>query len=149
MNQFEMKDLLYGEHPSTVTAAPQTSIDCMKSIVFWETNTEVKRNVDIPDSQKIAKTSTHDFPEGVTVRTNNMKNGTITVYFHGEKIKRTHWTYHSSKLIVNFPRVFNHGNIRNNFTFNGELPKDMTFNYMGNILEYIKHEAMKMYGKIS
>ncbi len=133
-----MKDLLYGEHPSTVTAAPQTSIDCMKSIVFWETNTEVKRNVDIPD-----------FPEGVTVRTNNMKNGTITVYFHGEKIKRTHWTYHSSKLIVNFPRVFNHGNIRNNFTFNGELPKDMTFNYMGNILEYIKHEAMKMYGKIS
>ena len=113
-----------------------------------ETNLEVKRNTNIPDTQKIPKGKTEDFPAGVTVRTNNMKEGIITIYFYGD-IQHRHfgnqhqWSYPESKLIVNLPRAKERG-----YIFNGQAPKDMTLVEISQILDYIKYEAKQMYGKV-
>ena len=80
MNQFEMKDLLYNEDRPTFATDMKNSVDKIKEKIYWETNSEVKRNTNIPDTQKIPKGKTEDFPAGVTVRTNNMKQGVITIY---------------------------------------------------------------------
>ena len=148
MNQFEMKDLLYNEDKPTFAADMKKSVDKMKEKIYWETNLEVKRNTNIPDTQKIVKGKTEDFPAGVTVRTNNMKQGIITIYFYGD-IQHRHfgnqhqWSYPESKLIVNLPSRKGGG-----YIFNGQAPKDMTLVEMSQILDYIKHEAKQMYGKV-
>lgn len=148
MNQFEMKDLLYKEDQPTFATDMKNSVDKIKEKIYWETNLEVKRNTNIPDTQKIPKGKTEDFPAGVTVRTNNMKQGIITIYFYGD-IQYRHfgnqhqWSYPESKLIVNLPSRKGRG-----YIFNGQAPKDMTLVEISQILDYIKYEAKQMYGKV-
>ena len=55
MNQFEMKDLLYNEDRPTFATDMKNSVDKIKEKIYWETNLEVKRNTNIPDTQKIVK----------------------------------------------------------------------------------------------
>ena len=125
MNQFEMKDLLYNEDKPTFAADMKKSVDKIKEKIYWETNSEVKRNT-----------------------TNNMKQGIISIYFYGD-IQHRHfgnqhqWSYPESKLIVNLPRAKERG-----YIFNGQAPKDMTLIEISQILDYIKYEAKQMYGKV-
>jgi len=154
VNEFEMKELLYGEHPSTVTGLFKNSLDQIKNKVFWETNSAVKRNRNIDPKQILAKTSTDKFPEGVTVRTHRMKDGTTSAYFYGEVIPRYYgngsnrvaYNVIASKLIVTFPMTSPYNGHEYSYSFNGNMPKDMTFAEMGQILEYIDTELKDMYG---
>jgi len=118
-----------------------------KDIIYWETNSKVEQNTNISESQKIAKCKTIDFPEGVTVRTNNMKEGVITAYFYGKIQHRYYedhkWHYPESKLIVDFPSK------NSGYIFNGEIPCNMSLTEVSEILDHIKCEAKKMYGKSS
>ena len=152
MNEFEMKELMYGEHPSTVTKGFKDSLDKIKQKVFWEANSAVKRNTNIDAKQIIRKTSTHNFPEGVTVRTHRMKDGITSAYFHsdvktkyyGSGNNKSYYNTIGHKLIVTFPATY-HGSREYGYSFNGNLDKQTTFREMGQILDYIKSELDAMY----
>ena len=146
-----MKELKYGEHPSTVTGRFKDSLDVIKQKVFWEANSAVKRNTNIDPKQIISKTSTDNFPEGVTVRTHRMKDGHTSAYFHADVEQRyygsgnnkTYFNVVGHKLIVTFPATY--GRTQYGYSFNGNLNKEITFNEMGQILDYIKSELDTMY----
>ena len=151
MNEFEMKELKYGEHPSTVTGRFKDSLDVIKQKVFWEANSAVKRNTNIDPKQIISKRATHDFPEGITVRTHRMKDGHTSAYFHadvkqkyyGSGNNKTYFNTVGHKLIVTFPATY--GSTEYGYSFNGILNKEIAFNEMGRILDYIKSELDTMY----
>jgi hypothetical protein len=146
VNEFEMKELLYGEHPSTATGMFKKSLDEIKKKVFWEANSTVRRNRNLDPKQIITKTQTHKFPQGVTVRTHSMKKKVISAYFHGQVKQRSYGSgSNHSKLIVTFPMKGWNGEDYS-YSFNGIMPKDMTFTEMGQILEYINSELKDMYG---
>jgi|TARA_R110000824_G_scaffold193652_1_gene376059 hypothetical protein len=149
MNEFEMKELLYGEHPSTVMGGFKNSLDKIKRKIFWEANSVVRRNRNIDPKQILAKTQTHKFPEGVTVRTHSMRNKVTSAYFHGKVQQRSYGsgTNVDSKLIVTFPAKSIHNGRDYSYSFNGNMPTDMTFTEMGQILEYINLELKQMYQK--
>ena len=149
-----MKELKYGEHPSTVTGRFKDSLETIKQKVFWETNSAVKRNSNIDPKQIINKSATHDFPEGITVRTHRMKDGYTSAYFNAD-VKRKYYTDVSGKnktyfntighkLIVGFPHKSAYGS-EYGFTFNGNLDNATSFSEMGQILDYIKSELKIMY----
>ncbi len=128
------------------------SLDEIKKKVFWETNSAVKRNSNIDPKQIIGKSATHDFPEGVTVRTHRMKDGYTSAYFNAD-VKRkcygignnkTYFNTIGHKLIVGFPHKSPYGS-EYGFTFNGNLDHATSFNKMGQILDYIKSELDTMY----
>mgnify|MGYP003116017706 FL=1 len=152
MNEFEMKELKYGEHPSTVTGRFKDSLDVIKQKVFWEANSAVKRNTNIDPKQIISKRATHDFPEGVTVRTHRMKDGITSAYFHadvkqkyyGSGSNKTYFNAIGHKLIVTFPATY-YGSREYGYSFNGNLDNETTFHEMGRILDYIKSELDTMY----
>jgi hypothetical protein len=154
MNQFEMKDALYSEREETSLPSP-TSLDEIKRKTFWEANSAVRQNRNINPKQIIAKTQTNKFPEGVTVRTHRMKDGVTSAYFHGQVQQRSYGsganrvTYGvvDSKLIVTFPMTSRFNGNDYSYSFNGNMPKDMTFTEMGQILEYINLELKQMYRK--
>jgi hypothetical protein len=154
MNQFEMKDALYSEREETGLPSP-TSLDKIKRKIFWEANSAVRQNRNIDPKQILAKTQTHKFPEGVTVRTHSIRNKVTSAYFHGHVQQRSHGsgTNHvtygvvDSKLIVTFPVTSRFNGKDYSYSFNGNMPKDMAFTEMGQILEYINRELKDMYGK--
>ena len=129
MNEFEMKELKYGEHPSTVTGGFKDSLDVIKQKVFWEANSAVKRNTNIDPKQIISKRATHDFPEGITVRTHRMKDGHTSAYFHadvkqkyyGSGSNKTWFNTIGHKLIVGFPHKSPYNGSEYGFTFNGNF----------------------------
>ena len=129
------------------------SLDEIKKKVFWETNSAVKRNSNIDSKQIIGKSATHDFPEGVTVRTHRMKDGYTSAYFNAD-VKRKYYGSGSNKtwfntighkLIVGFPHKSPYNGSEYGFTFNGNLDNATSFNEMGQILDYIKSELDIMY----
>jgi len=148
-----MKELLYGEHPSTATGVFKNSLDKIKKKVFWEANSAVRRNRNLDPKQIITKTQTHKFPEGVTVRTHSMKKKVTSAYFHGQVQRSygsgtnrvTNYGAVESKMIVTFPLNGWHGKDYS-YSLKGNMPKDMTFTEMGKILEYINSELKDMYG---
>jgi hypothetical protein len=128
------------------------SLDEIKKKVFWETNSAVKRNSNIDSKQIIGKSATHDFPEGVTVRTHRMKDGYTSAYFnadvkkkyYGSGSNKTWFNTIGHKLIVGFPHKSAYGS-EYGFTFNGNLDHTTSFNKMGQILDYIQSELNAMY----
>ena len=129
------------------------SLETIKQKVFWETNSAVKRNSNIDPKQIINKSATHDFPEGITVRTHRMKDGYTSAYFNAD-VKRKYYGSGSNKtwfntighkLIVGFPHKSQYNGIEYGFTFNGNLDHTTSFNKMGQILDYIKSELDIMY----
>ena len=129
------------------------SLETIKQKVFWETNSAVKRNSNIDPKQIINKSATHDFPEGITVRTHRMKDGYTSAYFNAD-VKRKYYGSGSNKtwfntighkLIVGFPHKSQYNGIEYGFTFNGNLDHTTSFNKMGQILDYIKSELKIMY----
>ena len=114
----------------------------------------VKRNGNLDPKQIITKTQTHKFPEGVTVRTHRMKDGVTSAYFHGKVSQRSYgsgvnlttYAVVESKLIVTFPMTSRFNGKDYSYSFNGNMPNDMTFTEMGQILEYINYELKDMYG---
>jgi len=153
VNEFEMKELKYGEHPSTEAGGFKNSLDEIKRKVFWETNSAVKRNSNIDPNQIIGKSATHDFPEGITVRTHRMKDGYTSAYFnadvkkkyYGSGSNKTWFNTIGHKLIVGFPHKSPYNGSEYGFTFNGNLDNATSFNEMGQILDYIKSELDIMY----
>ena len=148
-----MKELKYAEHPSTEAGGFKNSLDEIKRKVFWETNSAVKRNSNIEPNQIIGKSATHDFPEGITVRTHRMKDGHTSAYFHadvkqkyyGSGSNKTWFNTIGHKLIVGFPHKSPYNGSEYGFTFNGNLDNATSFNEMGQILDYIKSELDIMY----
>ena len=148
-----MKELKYGEHPSTEAGGFKNSLDEIKRKVFWETNSAVKRNSNIDPNQIIGKSATHDFPEGITVRTHRMKDGYTSAYFnadvkkkyYGSGSNKTWFNTIGHKLIVGFPHKSPYNGSEYGFTFNGNLDNATSFNEMGQILDYIKSELDIMY----
>jgi len=141
MNQFEMKDALYSEREETGPPSP-TSLDKIKRKIFWEANSAVRQNRNIDHKQILAKTQTHKFPEGVTVRTHSIRNKVTSAYFFAASSGVI-----DSKLIVTFPVTSRFNGKDYSYSLNGNMPKDMTFTEMGQILEYINRELKDMYGK--
>ena len=158
MNEFEMKELKNQEYLGIDengfehTGFLKDSLDEIKKKVFWETNSAVKRNSNIDSKQIIGKSATHDFPEGVTVRTHRMKDGYTSAYFnadvktkyYGSGSNKTWFNTIGHKLIVGFPHKSAYG-IEYGFTFNGNLDHTTSFNKMGQILDYIQSELNAMY----
>lgn len=150
-----MKDLKYQEYLGVDENGFEhrgfikNSLDTIKKKVFWETNSAVKRNGNIDAKQIIPKSPTHDFPEGTTVRTHRMKDGTTSAYFHGTVTPKVygntlHYNSIEGKLIVTFPAQGDTGR-EWNYSFNGSLPKGMTLGDMNIILDYIQSELNEMY----
>ena len=131
----------------------KNSLDDIKKKIFWEMNSAVRRNSNLDRKQIIAKTQTHKFPEGVTVRTKSMKDGITSAYFHGKVSQRCYgsgtnrvaYNVVASKLIVTFPMTSPHNGNDYSYSFNGDMPKDMSLIQMGQILDYIKSELNEMY----
>jgi hypothetical protein len=160
VNQFEMKDLKDQEYLGVDENGFEhrgfikNSLDDIKKKIFWEANSVVRRNRNLDPKQIIAKTQTHKFPEGVTVRTHSIRNKVTSAYFHGQVHQRSYGsgtnrvTYGvvDSKLIVTLPMKSVHNGRDYSYSFNGNMPNDMTFTEMGQILEYINSELKEMYG---
>jgi len=158
VNEFEMKELKNQEYLGIDengfehTGFLKDSLDEIKKKVFWETNSAVKRNSNIDSKQIIGKSATHDFPEGVTVRTHRMKDGYTSAYFnadvkkkyYGSGSNKTWFNTIGHKLIVGFPHKSAYGS-EYGFTFNGNLDHTTSFNKMGQILDYIQSELNAMY----
>ena len=131
----------------------KNSLDTIKKKVFWETNSAVKRNGNIDAKQIIPKCPTHDFPEGITVRTHRMKDGLTSAYFHGKVTRKsygsgnniTYFNRVGSKMIVTFPMTSQHNGNDYSYSFNGNMLKNMSLTEMAQILDYIKSELNEMY----
>jgi len=131
----------------------KNSLDTIKKKVFWETNSAVKRNGNIDGKQIMPKSPTQDFPEGITVRTHRMKDGFTSAYFHGKVSQKsygsgsniTYFNTVDSKMIVTFPMTSQHNGNDYSYSFNGNMPKDMSLTEMSQILDYIKSELNEMY----
>ena len=131
----------------------KNSLDTIKKKVFWETNSAVKRNGNIDGKQIMPKSPTQDFREGITVRTHRMKDGLTSAYFHGKVTQKsygsgsriTYFNRVDSKMIVTFPMKSQHNGNDYSYSFNGNMPKDMSLTEMSQILDYIKSELNEMY----
>ena len=117
--------------------------------VFWEKNQYVLHNPKIEPSQIIAKTSTDKFPAGATtIRFNSIKDRIATAYVYGKGKTRTFgsginkysYVSYSSKLTVTFPnRKANNGRRDWGYTYNGDLPSDMTRQDLDITLDYCEN----------
>ena len=131
----------------------KNSLDTIKKKVFWETNSAVKRNGNIDGKQIMPKSPTQDFREGITVRTHRMKDGLTSAYFYGKVTQKsygsgsniTYFNTVDSKMIVTFPMTSQHNGNDYSYSFNGNMPKDMSLTEMSQILDYIKSELNEMY----
>ena len=131
----------------------KNSLDTIKKKVFWETNSVVKRNGNIDGKQIVPKSPTQDFREGITVRTHRMKDGLTSAYFHGKVTQKsygsgssiTYFNTVDSKMIATFPMTSQYNGNDYSYSFNGNMPKDMSLTEMSQILDYIKSELSEMY----
>ena len=99
-----------------------------------------------------AKTSTAKFPAGATtIRFSSIKDRIATAYVYGKGKTRTYgsginkYTYvaYGSKLTVTFPnRKANNGRRDWGYTYNGDLPSDMTRQDLDITLDYCE-DVMK------
>ena len=118
--------------------------------VFWEKNTLVTHNPDIPASQIIPKCNTGDFPEAaITVRTHSQKRKVATAYFYGNKHTRNSygasWSYVDEQLRVTLPTK-RYNNKDYNYHFQGQLPSIFDMQDLCWALDYIKEQFNIMTG---
>jgi len=122
--------------------------------VFWEKNTLVAHNPDIPASQIIPKCKTGDFPEAaITVRTHSQKRKVATAYFYGNKHTRNFssgasWSYVDEQLRVTLP-IAKNARLHNkdyNYHFQGQLPSIFDMQDLCWALDYIKEQFNIMTG---
>ena len=108
----------------------KNSLDTIKKKVFWETNSAVKRNGNI-----------------------DAKDGFTSAYFHGKVTQKsygsgssiTYFNTVDSKMIATFPMTSQYNGNDYSYSFNGNMPKDMSLTEMSQILDYIKSELSEMY----
>jgi hypothetical protein len=134
-------------NPQTVQLPPD--IGDIAKTVFWEKNQYVLHNPKIEPSQIIAKTSTSKFPAGATtIRFSSIKDRIATAYVYGKGQTQTYgsgsnqYTYvtYSSKLTVTFPnRKANNGRRDWGYTYNGDLPSDLTRHDLDITLDYCEN----------
>ena len=118
--------------------------------IFWEKNTLVTHNPDIPASQIIPKCKTGDFPEAaITVRTHSQKRKVATAYFYGNKHTRNSygasWSYVDEQLRVTLPTK-RYNNKDYNYHFQGQLPSIFDMQDLCWALDYIKEQFNIMTG---
>jgi hypothetical protein len=119
--------------------------------IYWEKNTLVSQNPNIPASQIIPKSKTGDFPaEAITIRMNSQKRKIATAYFYGDKHTRTYgnshtWTYVDEQLRVTLPmKGYNKKDY--SYHFQGQLPTIFDMQDLCWALEYIKEQFNTMTG---
>ena len=120
--------------------------------IYWEKNTLVSQNPNIPASQIIPKSKTGDFPaEAITIRMNSQKRKIATAYFYGATTTRayaggTHtWTYVDEQLRVTLPMTgFNKKDY--SYSFQGQLPNIFDMQDLCWALDYIKGQFDIMTG---
>ena len=120
--------------------------------IYWEKNTLVSQNPNIPASQIIPKSKTGDFPaEAITIRMNSQKRKIATAYFYGATSTRayaggTHtWTYVDEQLRVTLPmKGFNKKDY--SYSFQGQLPNIFDMQDLCWALDYIKEQFDIMTG---
>jgi len=118
--------------------------------IYWEKNTLVNENPDIPASQIIPKSKTSDFPaEAITVRTHSQKRKVATVYFYGETTTRSYgkstWTAVNEQLRVTLPTKGYNGKDYS-YSFQGQLPRIFDMQDLCWALDYIKEQFDTMTG---
>ncbi len=119
--------------------------------IYWEKNSMVVDNENIPASQIIPKCKTGEFPsESITVRINSQKRKVATAYFYGQKITKTFgsnhsWDYVDEQLRVTLPMVGFKGKDYS-YHFQGQLPRIFTLDDMAWILDYIQDQFDEMTG---
>ena len=118
--------------------------------IYWEKNTLVNENPDIPASQIIPKSKTSDFPaEAITVRTHSQKRKVATVYFYGETTTRSYgkstWTAVNEHLRVTLPTKGYNGKDYS-YSFQGQLPRIFDMQDLCWALDYIKEQFDTMTG---
>ena len=119
--------------------------------IYWEKNTLVNHNPDIPPSQIIPKGHTGDFPsEAITVRTHSQKRKVATAYFYGPSQTRTYggsnsYNYIHEKLSVTLPMKGYQGHDYS-YHFQGQLPKMFDMQDLCWALDYIKEQFDTMTG---
>ena len=132
----------------------QMKQDALRGIIpkiYWEKNTLVTDNPDIPASQIIPKCKTGDFPDGaITVRTHSQKRKVATAYFYGDKHTRTYgnshsWTYVDEQLRVTLP-MKGHNKKDYSYHFQGQLPSIFGMQDLCWALDYIKEQFDAMTG---
>ena len=121
--------------------------------IYWESNSLVKINPNIPTDKIIKKTTTDKFPaNAITVRFIRMRDKVVTVYFYGESKVRNYgsggnkmtWRTINRKLHVTLPFKANHDNFLWGYSFQGNLPDNFTLDEMTYALGYIKGEVDRM-----
>ena len=142
-------------------AQSKETIELLVDKIYWESNSLVKINPNIPTDKIIKKTTTDKFPaNAITVRFIRMKDKVVTVYFYGESCnygsggnkKGMTWTTIEQKLHVTLPA--HEGGIATpllahwpgsraqtcdwGYSFMGNLPDSFTLNEMLSALEHIK-----------
>ena len=140
------------------------TIESLVGKIYWESNSLVKINPNIPREKVIKKTTTDKFPaNAITVRFIRMRDKVVTVYFYGESKVRNYgsggnkmtWRTINRKLHVTLPFERHHnGNSSSpsfgrdawGYSFQGDLPDNFTLNEMASALEYIKEEVDRMTG---
>ena len=122
--------------------------------IYWERNTLVTHNPDIPASQIIPKCKTGDFLEAaITVRIHSQKSKVATAYFYGDKETRFYskghtWTYVDEQLRVTLPtKASVHYNKEDrSYRFQGQLPNIFDMQDLCWALDYIKEQFDIMTG---
>ena len=119
--------------------------------IYWEKNTLVSQNPNIPASQIIPKSKTGDFPaEAITIRMNSQKRKIATAYFYGETATRSYgknhtWTVVDEQLRVTLPmKGFNKKDY--SYSFQGQLPNIFDMQDLCWALDYIKEQFDMMTG---
>ena len=140
----------YGKMDETTPFKPQSYR------IYWESNSLVKINPNIPTDRVIKKTTTDKFPaNAITVRFIRMRDKVVTVYFYGESCnygsggnkKGTTWTTIEQKLHVTLPYRGSRAQTCDwGYSFMGNLPDSFTLNEMVSSLEHIKEEVDRMTG---
>ena len=134
-------------NPQTVQLPPD--IGDIAKTVFWEKNQYVLHNPKIEPSQIIAKTSTSKFPAGATtIRFSSIKDRSSHSLCLRQRPNSNLWVrqqpvylccLHGSKLTVTFPnRNSNNGRHDWGYTYNGDLPSDMTRQDLDITLDYMR-----------
>ena len=62
-----------------------------------------------------------------------------------ERLLKSRMVVVDSKMIVTFPMTSQHNGNDYSYSFNGNMPKDMSLTEMSQILDYIKSELNEMY----
>ena len=142
-------------------AQSKETIELLVDKIYWESNSLVKINPNIPTDKIIKKTTTDKFPaNAITVRFIRMRDKVVTVYFYGESRnygsggnkKGMTWTTIEQKLHVTLPFSntlrfkAHHDSSDWGYSFMGNLPDSFTLNEMVSSLEHIKEEVDRMTG---